>query len=119
MSNFWKTVTERWQDSVNVVLGVWLILSPWILQIAGNSTALWNALLIGVVIAAAALGALVSYHKWEEWADMAFGLWLVVSPWILGFAATLAAATWNFVLVGVLTIALAAWSLRAHTAQMG
>jgi hypothetical protein len=114
MSNFWKTATERWQDSLNVVLGLWLIVSPWILGFAPETTAMWNAVLMGAVIALVALGALVEFHKWEEWADMAFGLWLVVSPWALGFAATLATATWNFVVVGLLTIALAAWSLRAH-----
>jgi SPW repeat len=119
MSNFWKTATERWQDSLNVVLGVWLILSPWILGFASTPAAMWNAVLIGLVIAAAAAAALVDFHKWEEWADMAFGLWLLLSPWILGFAAMLAAATWNFVVVGILTIALAAWSLRDHMAPAG
>ena len=89
-----------------------------ILGFAPETVAMWNAVLIGLVIAAAALSALVDFHKWEEWADMAFGLWLLVSPWVLGFAATLAVATWNFVLVGILTIALAAWSLRAHMAPV-
>jgi SPW repeat len=119
MSDFRKNVTESWQDSVNVVLGVWLILSPWILGFAASQAAMWNAVVVGVVIAAAALGALFSFQKWEEWADMAFGVWLVISPWVLGFAATLATATWNFVVVGLLTVALAAWSLRDHMAPAG
>ena len=114
MSNFWKTASERWQDSLNVVLGVWLILSPWILGFSPDQTAMWNAVLLGAVIALVALGALIDFHKWEEWVDMALGAWLVASPWVLGFAATLATATWNFVVVGLLAIALAAWALRAH-----
>lgn len=112
MASMLQSVARRWQDSVNLVLGVWLVISPWVLQFAAEPRAMWNAVILGVVIAAAAILALVQFREWEEWADMAFGLWLIVSPWVLGFAATLAAATWNFVVVGVLTIALAAWSLR-------
>jgi hypothetical protein len=112
MASMLKSVARRWQDSVNLVLGVWLVISPWVLQFAAEPRAMWNAVILGVVIAAAAILALVQFHEWEEWADMAFGLWLIVSPWVLGFAETLATATWNFVVVGVLTIGLAAWSLR-------
>ena len=123
MTDFWKTLTTRWQDSLNVLLGVWLILSPWALQFTGSQTAFWNAIVVGVIIAAAAFAALVEFHEWEEWADIAFGAWLVVSPWVLGFGAVPATeegtvatnfvpATWNFVAVGGLTLLLAAWSLR-------
>ena len=121
MENVWKTVTTRWQDSANLVLGVWLILSPWLLQFAANAGALWNAVVVGVIIAVLALAALIEFREWEEWAGMVLGVWLVVSPWVLGFAATGAvvetgavAATWNFIVVGLLTIALAAWSLWAE-----
>ncbi|MFQ5774833.1 MAG: SPW repeat protein [Kiloniellaceae bacterium] len=119
MASFWKTVANRWQDSTNLVLGVWLFVSPWVLQFIANERAMWNAFVLGVIIAVAAIAALVAFHEWEEWADMAFGVWLIISPWVLGFGTTMVgaeagafAATWNFVVVGVLTIALAAWSLR-------
>lgn len=118
MTDFWKTVTTRWQDSLNVVFGLWLILSPWALQYATIEGAFWNAIIVGMIVAAAALAALVDFHEWEEWAGMAFGLWLVASPWVLGFAGAEAVAvgsgvaTWNFVVIGVLTLAFAAWSLR-------
>lgn len=120
MTDFWKTVTTRWQDSLNVLFGVWLVFSPWALQFGAIESAFWNAVVVGLIITAAALAALVNFHEWEEWIGIAFGLWLVVSPWVLGFTKALpeagaaggAVATWNFVVVGVLTIALAAWSLR-------
>ena len=117
MSDFWKTAGDRWQDSLNVLLGVWLILSPWILGFSPEMTAMWNAVLVGAVIALLALSTLVNFRKWEEWAGILLGLWLIASPWVLGFAATLSAATWNFVAVGILAIALAGWSLSDHPAQ--
>lgn len=136
MADFWKTAVSRWQDSANLVLGVWLVSSPWALQFTANERALWNAYVLGVIIAVAAIAALVKFQEWEEWADMVFGVWLIVSPWVLGFGTTMAgteagapvagteagafAATWNFVVVGVLTIGLAAWSIwdqRQHESR--
>ena len=112
---------DFWQDSVNVLLGVWLVISAWILQFADIQAALWNAVVFGLVVAAVALSALVRFREWEEWVDIAIGLWLIVSPWILGFAALGAgveggsvAATWNFVLVGIATLGMALWSIRDH-----
>lgn len=120
MTDYWKTVTNRWQDSVNLLLGVWLFLSPWALQFTANASAFWNALVLGVVIGAAALAALIQFREWEEWAGIAFGAWLVISPWALGFGTLQRGdvpdafvATWNFVVVGLLTVGLAAWSLMA------
>lgn len=118
MTNFWKKLSESWQDTVSLILGVWLFLSPWILGFTATEAAMWNAVAFGLLIIAMAVLALVEFHEWEEWADMAVGLWLVVSPWVLGFAVIAAGAasvaTWNVIVVGLLTLGLAAWSLRDH-----
>ena len=135
MKNFWNNILEFWQDSVNLLLGVWLVLSAWVLQFTDVQAAFWNAVIFGLVITAGALSALVRFRDWEEWADIAIGAWLIVSPWILGFASFGAgvedgsvsanwslelveggsvAATWNFVLVGIVTLSLALWSIGEH-----
>lgn len=44
-------------------------------------------------------------EKWQDWASFALGLWLAISPWVMGYAEH-EAATWNAVIVG-LTLALA------------
>lgn len=124
MRDFFKKATERWQDGINLLLGVWLFLSPWLLGFADISAALWNALVFGALIVALAALAIVEYHDWEEWADMAIGLWVAVSPWVLGFAALTSgegaaafAATWNALVTGVLTLGLAAWALFGRPGQ--
>ena len=121
MESFWKTVTTRWQDSLNFLLGLWLILSPWALGYTASGAAFWNAIVLGLVLGALAVAALVEFREWEEWIGMALGAWLAISPWVLGFGTTVTgltggafAATWNFVVVGVLSIALAAWSLAGR-----
>jgi hypothetical protein len=112
MEKFWSTLSRQWQDAVNVVLGLWLIVSPWVLGYAMETTPAWNAYVLGVIIAVAAIAALVAFHAWEEWVSVVLGVWLVVSPWILGFAAS-ATALWNQIVVGVIVAALAFWSAMA------
>lgn len=114
--------SDRWRDWVILALGAWLFLSPWILGFtvgvpvegveaaAGFTTAAWNAWIVGVLIVALALWAALRFAEWHDWATGVLGVWLVASPWILGFAA-LTAALWNHVVVGLLIVALAAWEL--------
>lgn len=113
-----QTMKRQWQDVGNLLLGVWLIASPWALGYTETPYALWNAYALGAIIAVAAAAALFAFHEWEEWVSMVLGLWLVVSPWALGFATTVFAvevettyaATWNFVFAGILVIGLASWA---------
>jgi hypothetical protein len=108
MSTFEKTISRQWQDSTNFVLGVWLIISPWVFQYPTAIPA-WNAWVVGAVIAVAAAAALMAFHEWEEWVNTALGAWLVVSPWILGFS-ELTTALLNQIVIGLLVGALAIWS---------
>lgn len=96
----------------NLVLGVWLAVSPWALSYASQSTPAWNAHAVGVVIAVAALASLVAFQVWEEWVNAALAVWLIVSPYILGFSGQVA-AFWNQLIVGVLVGALAIWAAVA------
>jgi SPW repeat len=63
-----------------------------------------------VLVAAVALAALVRVMAWEEWANLVLGVWLVISPWMLGFSG-LVAAMWNAVIVGAVVAVLALWAL--------
>ncbi|MCS6945356.1 MAG: SPW repeat protein [Sutterellaceae bacterium] len=101
---------KHWQDPVNLVLGVWLIVSPWLLSYASEAAATWNAAILGVLISAAAIWALFRVFAWQQWANVAFGLWLIVSPWLLGFGGV-AAALYNAVIVGLVVAVLALWAL--------
>ncbi|GMQ77489.1 MAG: SPW repeat protein [Gammaproteobacteria bacterium] len=109
-----KTLRERletrWRDGANLVLGLWLAVSPWVLGHLNVEYATWNAWAIGAIIAISALAALVEFHEWEEWVSAGLGAWLAVSPWVLGYSAT-TFAVWNHVAVGVITAGMACWSI--------
>lgn len=113
MADFWKQVSEDWQDDLIAILGAALFVSPWVLGYTDHAAAYANALIVGAVMLVLALAALVNFREWEEWAGMALGVWLIVSPWVLGFAG-LGAAMWVAVIFGVLTLVLAGWSLYSH-----
>jgi len=118
MVDIGKRLTAQWKDAVNVVLGLWLIASPWALGFAMDQAPTWNAWAVGVVIAVAALAALVAFNKWEEWAEVPLGAWLIVSPYLLGFS-TMMNPTINQALVGVIVAGLAIWSAMVTPGTAG
>ena len=101
---------KHWQDAVNAVLGIWLVLSPWVLGHAQELMPTANATVVGAALIAAALGAILVPHAWEEWTEAALGLWLIASPWILGFSGH-AQAMLAAVVTGIAIAALAVWTL--------
>jgi hypothetical protein len=107
---FMSRKIKHWQDPTNLVVGLWMIASPWVLAYQAESRPMWNAVVLGALIAAVAFTALYRVFAWQEWANVVFGLWLIVSPWVLGFAG-LQAAMVNAVIVGVVVAALAIWAL--------
>jgi hypothetical protein len=103
---------KHWQDPVNAVLGAWLILSPWAAAYSGDAVATGNAVVVGVVLIAAALGAMLVPRAWEEWTEAALGMWLMASPWALGYAG-LGDAMRVATATGVAIVVLALWTLAS------
>jgi hypothetical protein len=109
-----ENLPAPWQDTVNLMLGIWLAVSPWILPYANQHVPAWNARVTGVAIAAAAAAALIAYQLWQEWVNMILAAWLIVSPWFLGFSG-LEPAFYNQLAVGVVVGILALWSAATTT----
>lgn len=107
---------RHWQDWANLVLGLWTLVSPWILGYSATPVAMWNAVIVGLLVALMALLHLRQGPIWEEWVNVLLGIWLVLSPWILGYAAQ-GPATWNAVILGLL-VGLVAFSSTRTTARM-
>jgi len=77
-----------------------------------------NAWVSGVIIGTVAVVALTKFAEWEEWVTLLLGVWVVVSPWVLGFVLT-TAATWVHVIVGLIVAIVAAvklWQVAATAA---
>jgi SPW repeat len=117
MDTFNEKLTKQWKDVGNLVLGLWLLISPWVLAYAAEPRPAWNAHIVSVIIAVAAVAALISFHAWEEWANTALALWLIISPYLLGFT-TMTQAVWNQVIVGVLVGILAIWTAATEGGRL-
>jgi len=74
-------------DLYNLLLAALLFVSPWLFRLTNGSGKmdLWAT---GAVVALISLAAMIAYRDWEEWANFLLGLWLIASPWLLGFAHT-------------------------------
>lgn len=93
---------RRWQDWANVVLGIWLIVSPFILGYTDTGTlAAPHSYAIGIAVAIFAFAALYRFYRWEEGVNLALGLWLIAAPFVLNFS-NVGPALWNHVIVGIL-----------------
>jgi hypothetical protein len=101
---------KHWQDPVSALIGVWFAASPWVLGFADHAAATIGSLVAGLALIAVALGAVFMPRAWEEWTEVAIGGWMLVSPWVLGFAA-LQSAMASAVACGLAVIALALWVL--------
>jgi hypothetical protein len=102
-------VIRRWQDWANQVLGWWLFISPWALHYTGTAAA-WNAYVMGAGIVIFALIAAYVPKTWEEMINTLIGVWLVVSPFVLGFS-TMRIVALHTVVVGILATAFAVWAM--------
>ena len=49
---------QPWEEWVNLVLGAWLLVSPWVLGFSTATALMWNAVLIGALIVVSASWAL-------------------------------------------------------------
>jgi predicted signal transduction protein with EAL and GGDEF domain len=43
-------VFQPWPECINIVLGIWLLVSPWLLRFASVGSLRWSALVIGALV---------------------------------------------------------------------
>ncbi|MFQ5804024.1 MAG: SPW repeat protein [Candidatus Methylomirabilales bacterium] len=102
----------KWISWTNCVLGLWLVLAPFTLDYGGNQTALWEDVIVGLLIAVfafwRAVGPETKGMAGASWTVAILGLWALIAPFVLGYSG-IAAATTNDVIVGVVVAALATY----------
>lgn len=90
---------------IAAILGLWQLLSPFILGYSGTMVALWNAVIVGIILIVlgvwSALSSSVSTTRALDWINFIVGLWLIVSPFILAFSGV-SIALWDAVIVGII-----------------
>ena len=72
-----------------LVLALFLFVSPWLFAFA-HGTLRIDTWVSAALVAIVSFIALVAFRDWEEWINCILGLWIALSPWILGFQHTAA-----------------------------
>ena len=114
-----RIARPRWQDWINLLLGIWLFFSPWLLgfraELPGES---WNFFVIGAAFFVFAAAALNQRALWEEWVNLVLGIWMIISPWVLRYAGNVTARD-DAVIVGIVVGLLSIWALAEKHAPAG
>jgi hypothetical protein len=104
------TAAARWQEWASFALGLWLAVSPWIIGHAEHEAATANAVFVGLTLALASHFEATFDHISAQWLNLGAGVWLLIAPFVLGFAAA-GVPTANSIAVGTFAAALAGSAL--------
>jgi hypothetical protein len=99
-----NTIGGSW---VNILLGIWVVISPFVLAIHSPKTA-WSNVATGAAVAILAILRSSMHRAGWSWLNLILGTWLVVSPFVLLAGG---AAMWNNVVLGIIIAA----SALSHT----
>lgn len=96
------------------LLGLALVLAPFVLNFDDNNDALWSSIILGIVIlAVSAYKALAQdVAKWEYWLAGIAGILAIIAPFVLGFSSsTERTEMWTSIVLGGVVVVLAAYVL--------
>jgi SPW repeat len=101
-------------SGINVLLGVWVIISPWFYGYAAGpapaSVALNNVIVGMLIVICAALRSFSPDRRVSlSGINIVLGIWTLISPWIYGYGVDGALFGTN-IIAGIAVIALAIWS---------
>lgn len=94
-----------WKNSIELVIGLWLLLSPLALGFFSNPVASLVTILVATVVFFVSQLGLANQQPWEEWVNLIAAVVLIGAPWIFGYA-FIGAAVWNSVICGGLLVLL-------------
>ncbi len=98
----------RWPDGIGIVLAIGLVVSPWLVGLAGAPAV--SAWTIGVLAVAAFGVALPRPGQIPGWINLALAIALFLAPFALGFTGS-PRPLWSHWLFGVVLGLAALWSL--------
>lgn len=88
---------------VNVLLGFWIIISPFVLGMHAPK-AIWNNVVTGILVGVLTIIRWTMGQSGWSWINLFLGIWLVISPFVLVLGT---ATMWNNVILGIIVAAFA------------
>jgi hypothetical protein len=103
-------IHRSWEDWGSMALGALILFSPIVAQTIDMPYVTLNAMLVGSLVILLGWQELVLLEAWEEYLELALGVWLLASPWLFGYS-DLVLPTFAHAVLGGLIAVLAALEL--------
>src|SRR5262245_54452830 len=116
MAPMQKITDHEWQDLACMGLGVLILLSPWVVPNDDMGLMTVNSVVVGLAVLLLSELELAGHSRGEEIASLAAGVWLMASPFLLGYGGELRA--WHVVL-GLLVAGFAGVELWQDRKSLG
>lgn len=98
---------------VNVVLGIWVIISPFVLGFSNLMALMWNDVAVGIAVALLALSRSPT-NRAAPMLNVILGCWLIASAFVLGVVSV--ASFWNSIIVGIVIAIVALFATNTSPA---
>jgi hypothetical protein len=104
----------RTASILNIIAGLWLIIAPFWMGFYTTPGALWNNLIVGIVVTILALirATNPAGNVGLSWINLLLGLWLIVSPFFVEYGQLVVPVRMD-VILGIIVAVLALWSALA------
>src|SRR5262249_12514065 len=104
----------RTASILNIIAGLWLIIAPFWMGFYTVPGALWNNLIVGIVVAILALirATNPAGNVGLSWINLLLGLWLIVSPFFVNYGFLVVPMRMD-VILGIIVAVLSLWSALA------
>jgi hypothetical protein len=82
-----KWYKESILDIYSLLLALFLFATPWLFAFrnGGAKIDVWAS---SAAVAVVSILALLAFASWQEWLNLLLGVWLIISPFVIGFTHT-------------------------------
>lgn len=104
---------KRWQDQLVLILGIWIIISPFVFAYPFGAGGAVNAYCSGALMVILAAVSMAGTFSWAVGINVLLNIWLIVCPWVVNEIPDTSFDA-NEIAVGIVSIVLLAWEVLAH-----
>ncbi|HYB39045.1 MAG TPA: SPW repeat protein [Mycobacterium sp.] len=97
-----ESMSAHFTFGLALLTGLYAALSPWIVGFAATRQLAGNDLVVGIAVAVLAYGFAAALDRTHgmTWTLPVFGVWLIISPWVLHGVKPTAGMIWSNVIAG-------------------
>jgi hypothetical protein len=99
----------RWFDVCNLVIGFWVLISPWVISETAIPQIAASMHIAGALTVLLAGYAVFRSGEIADYGLVSVGIWLIASPWVLDFDPTV---TRQAIFYGVLIVSCAGFAIQ-------